>query len=336
MTNDLIPTNKDEFETRLDALKYVVKPMVLNALNSDLSRAMYDHALDEFLGWWGDQGDAMGWMPFNKATVNAYKEHLQSSTDLAPATINQRISAIRKLASEASDSGYMDPYIANGISRVKGITKKGVRTGNWLTFKEAERLINTPNIETTKGLRDRAILAVLIGSGLRRAEVADLTFAHIQQREGRWAIVDLIGKFNRIRTVPIPPWVKQAIDEWAAAAGINQGNVFRWVNRGGNLGGDRLSDESIARVVAQYAKACGYTLAAHDLRRTFAKLSRKGGADLMQIQLVLGHSSLETTQKYLGEELDYANAPGDFIKVRLNKSKENPTEGGKTNEINIR
>jgi integrase len=79
--------------------------------------------------------------------------------------------------------------------------------------------------EGTKGLRDRAILAVLLGRGLRRSDVAALTFGHIQQRDGRWCIVDLVGKHHGVRTVPMPTWVKVAIDAWATKAGVADGFV---------------------------------------------------------------------------------------------------------------
>jgi integrase len=74
---------------------------------------------------------------------------------------------------------------------------------------------------------------LLIGCGLRRAEAANLTFDHIQQRDGRWVLVDLIGKRNKVRSVPMPAWTKQAIDEYASAASLTEGVVFRPINKGG-------------------------------------------------------------------------------------------------------
>jgi len=102
---------------------------------------------------------------------------------------------------------------------VKGVASNGVRLGNWLTAKQAQALLNTPDAITNKGLRDRAILAVLLGCGRRRSEVAALTFKHIQQRDGRWCVLDLIGKRGRVPTVPTLAWCKVAIDAWAAAPG---------------------------------------------------------------------------------------------------------------------
>ena len=289
-----------------------LKQLVTDSLTSLNSRVAYDKALTDFLAWYQSTGQR----GLIKATVAEYKTYLQG-LGYAPSTINQRLSAIRKLAIEAADNGLMDAQLANGVARVKGVKSSGVRTGNWLTKDQAQRLLDAPDITTLKGLRDRAILAVMLGAGLRRSEVANLTFEHIQQREGRWVIVDLIGKGKRVRTVPIPSWAKQAIDEWTQTAGISEGRIFRAVNKGDRLAGESLTSQAVQDVVKLYAKQCGFELAAHDLRRTFAKLARKGGADLMQIQLTLGHASVKTTERYLGENQDLTTAPCDVLGLKL-------------------
>jgi integrase len=117
---------------------------------------------------------------------------------------------IRKLAAEAADNGLLAPELAAGISRVKSAKSVGIRVGNWLSVRLARTLLNAPDIGTARGLRDRGILAVLFGCGFRRSEVAALVFTHLQERDGRWCIVDLVGKHGRVRTVPIPSWMKVA------------------------------------------------------------------------------------------------------------------------------
>ena len=93
--------------------------------------------------------------------------------------------------------------------------------------------------------RNRAILAILLGGGLRRRELAELTLESIQRREGRWAIVDLVGKDRHIRTVPVPTWVKETLDAWLARAGIESGPLFRGVCRTDKLWGRGISEKTV-------------------------------------------------------------------------------------------
>lgn len=111
-------------------------------------------------------------------------------------------------------NGLLDPHLAAAIVRVKGAAQKGRRLGRWLTREEPTLLLHDRKDPTLKGKRNRAILCLLIGSGLCREELAGLNVEHIQQREGRWAIIDLMGKRKRIRTVPIPAWAKAVLDRW--------------------------------------------------------------------------------------------------------------------------
>src|ERR1700691_4361521 len=136
--------------------------------------------------------------------------------NLGPISINVRITAVRKLAVEAADNGLLAPELAAGIARIKGVRSHGVRVGNWLSLRQAQALLNAPDISTKKGLRDRAMFATLLGCGLRRSELTNLTMKHVQQRDNRWCIVDLVGKHGRVRTIPMPAWVKNAIDAWTS------------------------------------------------------------------------------------------------------------------------
>jgi site-specific recombinase XerD len=156
-------------------------------------------------------------------------------------------------------------------------------------------------LDTLRGKRDRAILAVLIGCGLRRAETVAIRMEDPQLREEHWVIADLIGKGRHIRTVPMPSWVKNAIDEWTAKAEIAEGNVFRLVNRQGTIWGDGITPKAIWHIVKAAAQRAGIVnLAPHDLRRTCARLCHLAGGELEQIQFLLGHVSVQTTERYLG------------------------------------
>jgi integrase/recombinase XerD len=311
------PFDAQDWPHAADALISVVT----NRLHSDVSRRGYRTALRQFLAWHTSQGGGA----FSRTLVQRYRVVLERK-GLASSTINQHLSAIRALADECAESGLLDQPTAAAIGRVKGVPVRGVRAGNWLTRDQAEKLLLAPP-DTLMGWRDRAILGLLIGCGLRRDELANLTFTHLQQRDGRWALVDLIGKGRRVRTVPVPGWAKLLIDRWALAAGLSDGPVFRRFRKGGWLVYETAADgqttiagmsaDAIADVVMTYARPLGWDLAPHDLRRTFAKLARSGQAPLEQIQLALGHQNIQTTQRYLGSELNLVDAACDRLGIRL-------------------
>lgn len=290
-----------------------LKRLVLDSVSSPITRRVYNLGLDEFFEWYGREPRS----GFTKATVSAWRVALEAR-GLGAVSINVRITAVRKLAVEAADNGLLAPELAGGITRVKGVASKGVRLGNWLSLQQAQKLLNTPDTTTTKGLRDRAILATLLGCGLRRSEVAALTFAHVQQRDGRWCIVDLRGKHGRVRTIPMPTWVKVAIDAWTAVSGSREGSIFRAVNRADRVQSVVLSEKVVWQLLRRYATKTGVPgIAPHDLRRTCAKLCRASGGELEQIQLLLGHASVQTTERYLGTKQDLVHAPNDGIKLRV-------------------
>jgi site-specific recombinase XerD len=206
----------------------MVTALVLDGISSPHTRRSYEQALEEFLIWF--QSDPH--REFNKAAVQRYRAELEIK-GLAPSSINVRLAAIRRLALEAADNGLMQPDLAAGIARAKGAKRSGVRLGHWLAARDAERLLSLPDVTTLKGLRDRAVLALLIGAGLRRSELTRLDVTHIQQREKRWLIADLVGKHGRIRTAPLPGWAHTALNRWLDTAGIREGPVFRTVTRHG-------------------------------------------------------------------------------------------------------
>jgi integrase len=110
---------------------------------------------------------------------------------------------------------------------VKGVKKIGVRLGNWLLPDQAVALLEAPDLETMKGKRDLALLAILVACGLRRHEAVALNVSDLQQREDHWEIVDLIGKAaSHIRTIPRPDWVKNLVDDWLRSAGISNGKIL--------------------------------------------------------------------------------------------------------------
>jgi integrase len=139
-------------------------------------------------------------------------------------------------------------------------------------------------------------------------------------------IVDLIGKRNKVRSVPMAGWIKALLDRWTGAAGITAGPVFVEMGPGRSdtladateRAGEHTTEQAIMRVVVKHAVAIGRPeLRPHDLRRTFGKLARAGGVALEQISLTYGHDSITTTQRYLGTELDFVNSASDAIRLNV-------------------
>ena len=131
----------------------------------------------------------------------------------------------------------------------------------------------------------------------------------LQQRDGRWVLPDLVGKGRRVRTVPVPAWVKMAVNDWTQAASLTTGKLLRSINKSDKLWGEGITAKVIWWVVLRYARKIGIQdLAPHDLRRTCAKLCRASGGELEQIQLLLGHASVQTTEQYLGTRQNLVEA----------------------------
>ena len=306
--NEITVYQPAELTTVNPAMRPIVD-MVLDTM-SERSKRDYKRALNDFMTWCATTGQTA----FNKATVNAHVTALKNN-GVPDSSINQRLAAIRKLAKEAADNKLIDEAAAQTIGRVENIKRQGKKLGNWLTPKQADEMVAAPDVTTLKGKRDKAILAVMLGCGLRREEVVNLEVKHLQQREGRWVILDLHGKHNRTRTVPMAAWVKALIDKYTEAAGVTSGALFRRIRKGDKLQDEGMKSQAIWDIVQAYSPV--ENLAPHDLRRTFAKMAYDGGegAPLVQIQKTLGHASVQTTENYIGADQDLSMAPSDYIKA---------------------
>jgi integrase len=288
----------------LSPAQAILRKMVLDSVLSIHSKRNYAKALDDLFAFCDSQ-------PLSRALLLEYRTTIDH---LSPSTINVRLSAIRKLVGEAKHAGIIGTEEAAALNDIPYVPQRGTRLGNWLTREQAKELLAVPDRSKLKGKRDYVIIALLVGCALRRRELASLSVEDIQLREGRWVIVDLIGKGGRVRTVAVPIWVKQGIDVWMAAAKIEKGRLLRPLSKSGKILAEELGDWAIWSVVEQSSKEIGIEhFGAHDLRRTCAKLCRKNGGDLEQIKFLLGHSSIQTTERYLGSEQEIVVAVNDNL-----------------------
>ena len=301
-------------EAAFRTFKALAIEMTTRGLESNHSRLAYDRAITDFFLWYEGQGRP----ELRLMLLESYRDFLKEAGKGA-ANINQRLSAIRRMIRRAAANNLISETAARSAASVEGVSRPGRSVGKWLTKGQAEAFLRALPRESLPEKRDFALIALALSSGLRRSEIASLTLNHIQQVESRWALLGLVGKRNKIRDVPITAWAKAALEDWIGAAGITEGRIFRAINKGGKLNGDRITPEAIRQSVDRAIKAANEAgagvpaIACHDLRRTFAQLARKGGSPLEQISKSLGHSSISTTQIYLGNDQDFTNAPADCL-----------------------
>ena len=277
--------------------------LALSAVASPITRGSYRGYLKRFLEF----GRARR---LDRDTVTAYICTLRADGKSA-SVIRQAIKAIRVLAFEAHIRHLISDVDLSGILAIRQAPQSGNRAGNWIQLTDVQALIRLPRRVTTEGARDAVILGLLVGCGLRRAEVATITWDRYQVREGRKVLVDLIGKGGKIRTVPVPGWVAADLDRWWLHNPddriVGCGRVNIWY--------------TVRKYMSQLALMPGHehcaNVSPHDLRRTLAKLMDKAGAPLAQISATLGHSSIRTTQIYLGIELELCDGKAGVDMVAI-------------------
>jgi site-specific recombinase XerD len=284
--------------------------VVLAGLRSTITKTMYRKAIEGFLDWQEQHGS-----DFNQSAVRDYLVYLES-VGYAPATLNLRLSAIRRFVAEAANCNLLPLGEAVGICRVRNVRQMTAPSATSLSRQKSEELINAPDGQTTKGMRDRVLLALLVGCALRRREAVNLDVEDIQYESGRAVLIRVVGQRGRIRSVAIPDWIEEAIAQWLSVAQIKSGPLLRAVSRLGTIASSRLSPQTVFNTVQEYGKRIGVVVRPHDLRRTCAKLCCPNDAGLDQIRVLLGHASLATTARYLSGRQNVSTAASERVRLR--------------------
>lgn len=279
------------------------------------TRRMYSVQLRKFI----ESG-----LPLNREGVAL---HLQSERDKGngSATITCIVSAIRKLAMEAKVRGLLDRDVYDQIVSITPGKQYRTRAGLWLTLEQVQAYLALPDRGAWWGRRDAAILMIMVGCGLRRAEMIELKWSSYQARDGRMCLVDFVGKGGKLRTVPVPLWAQSDIDKWLYTSQHTEvippynsspsGGIASPFDRTLVAGG--IKQDRLYALLGEYGRKIGLTLAPHDLRRSLAKLMRKAGAPLEQIQYTLGHENVNTTMRYLGSELVLEAGAASVDQIKL-------------------
>ena len=306
------------FETKL-----VASPMqkivltIVNQKQNENTRQNYASALTQFFRWYRNT-------EYSELTPEVIREYIlyMKHCGHAKSTIATKLSITKQLFRELWKSGIIDNDTYTNLMEIKIKGQRGQRVKTWLSHEEVQLFLRSIQNNSHRTIRDRAILATMLGSGLRRFEVSELECSQIGKVEGRWAFTDIKGKGERYRTVAIPEWCINLIKKWLEIREELAGNftekLFFSIRKNGTPGNTKISPQAIRDLTKKYSnKYLGKSVLPHDLRRTYAQLSYRAGAPLRQIQISLGHSSIRTTEIYLGLDQDFIKAPGDYIKIKI-------------------
>ena len=265
---------------------------------ADNTLAAYRRDLDRYLAFLAGRGveqlDAV-----DPGTVRAFVASVSASThgpDGEPyraTTVSRALSTVRTFHRFAVREGLTEDDPTAGVVR----PRLPRALPHPLTVEEVATILEAPRPEQPPGLRDRAILELLYGAGLR---VSELTGLDVDDLDVEAAAVRVLGKGAKEREVPIGRMARDAIDAYLtrgrpALAGPRSRAALFLNTRGG-----RLTRQSCARLLETYAHAAGIRrrVTPHDLRHSFATHLLEGGADVRVVQELLGHASVATTQIY--------------------------------------
>ena len=296
-----------ESSSELDGINHL-KLLAKNGVGSAHSQRAYETAIEEFIAWSLHNGK----IRINASQLRAYQAHLtartphhskdkDNDTPLAPSTVNVKMAAVRSLVHRAANEGWISAADEEQILKclhARPVT--GRREGQRMPLADVQRCLRLPDRATLAGKRDYALLGVLFACGLRRAELCNLEVKTIGRLNEGWALIDLVGKRQKVRSIPLETPIKDGIDEWLAAAKISSGRAIR---KNGKVWGNGLDESAIWQIVRYYTAQVGHeNFAPHDARRSCVSIYYDAKAPLKQIQFLLGHDKLDTTARYVNDE----------------------------------
>lgn len=279
------------------------------------TKTKYRRVTIAFLETGGNLTNADDLASYTAEMSNTAKSHLKAVVRLWAAAVIQDVNANAQPTPEAMATADAIERRLKAIQNAIHVeTANGTKMHFWLSQADVRRLLRTCKGRTVKSQRDKIVLGILVGAGLRRDELVRLEFGDVKKQPvkgKRRFIIDIVGKGNKGRQIPISAPLAAALVKWGKATG--NGRIARSVNKAGRLG-ESLSPVGIFKIVNRAGKEIGYPdLAPHDLRRTYAQIGYEAGIPITQISRLLGHASITTTQKYLNLELDLETTVSDFV-----------------------
>jgi integrase/recombinase XerD len=280
--------------------------LYLNGLTENSAKTM-ERALDAIAKMLGYQYmDEMDWCELQRHHVQGLM-NLLANEGKSPATQALYLSAIKGTLKEAWLAKMITADHYHTIAELKKPRGSRITKGQALDLSDVAKALDACEDNSKSGIRDKAILALLLGAGLRRMEVATLHLWDIDYGKGD---VKVTGKGNKERIVPVEEAVLDCLIDWIAIRGEWDGPLFCPIRKGskisagtlsgGNIGNKALSDSSIYLICRTRGIQVDVDeLKPHNLRRTFGTEHDKSGSELEVICDLLGHSSIDTTRTYI-------------------------------------
>jgi len=270
-----------------------------NIPNAQTKRA-YQTDIKDFTRFFGIQSPEQ-FRTVKRAHVISWRDDLVQR-ELAPSHIRRKLSALSSLFDYLCESNSVETNPVNGVKRPSEDSNEGKTSA--ISDTKARKLLESPPLDSLKGLRDHAIISTFLFHGVRVSEVCAIKVKDCQDRRGV-PHFRITGKRSKVRYVPIHPNTKQAIHEYLLEAGHGEeknGALFRPVknNISGRLN-KHLSPRSVFKLIQSYGLQAGIDPSAfspHSLRATSATNALEHDADIAKVQVWLGHANISTTRLY--------------------------------------
>ncbi|MBW2263295.1 MAG: tyrosine recombinase XerC [Deltaproteobacteria bacterium] len=286
-------------------------PRTVEAYLADL-RALVEWGRDE-----GLEVDRVGQLDI--AILRAYLAFLYKK--LAPSSVSRKVSSIKSFYKFLSSRKMVSENPA-ALLRAPKLPRK---LPKFLTADDAVGLMSLPDPVTARGQRDIAILEVLYGAGLRVSELASIDLGHLDLDE---RTVRVLGKGRKERIVPLGRHAREALARWLEARESFGKEGPRGEALFTNTRGARLSVRSVQRLVKRMTSLLGTSegVGPHALRHSYATHMLASGAGLLEIQQLLGHASLRTTQRYTHVTVEHLADVYDSAHPKAHRSKDDEDE----------
>lgn len=288
----------------MNTLLVVEQDRALNHIRQNVSTLTYNNyrPIIERFKLWSKDNYKTGMHPAE--VISSYKDMLVKS-GIDKKTVNKHLSAIRKYFKTMMQLGLLSNESYQALGAVPNIKVQGKKYGNRLSLEQGKALLAAPDISTEIGRRDKAILALLIGTGLRRSECVNLVWGQLSQNDNVYVIRDLVGKHGRTRSVAVGSWIVRILFEYSKPKHPDD-KIFKSYDVRGNPRSG-MTPQTIYNIVKRYSKAIGVeNFAPHDLRRSFSLYAYQtaGQEGLKELSRQLGHSSTSITENYISAESD--------------------------------